>query len=164
MSKMIRGAMSAGLLLLAAGALTACSSANDAVRDAGTGEVTEAGTVDVFALTLGDCFNDDPGAGEELSSLPVTPCDTAHDNELYFEFDMPDGDFPSQEEFDAAADAQCIPAFESYVGIAYADSELDYWYLSPTADGWEQIPDRTVQCAVWDPSGKLSGSAKGTAR
>ncbi|MEV7633349.1 hypothetical protein AB0N64_13185 [Microbacterium sp. NPDC089318] len=56
----------------------------------------------------------------------------------------------------------CDPQFEGFVGIRELDSALTYAYFAPTADGWAQLDDRTVQCVLCSEDGtKLEGSAKG---
>ncbi len=101
---------------------------------------------------------------DEISDVPVVPCAEPHDNEVFYEFSMPDGDYPGDDAFDAAATEQCDPQFASFVGTDYADSVLAYSTLTPTSDGWDQVGDRVVQCAVYDPSGKTTGTLEGSAR
>jgi len=160
MGRLALGATGAATVLLALAALTACSA--PAVRDGDTGEVTQGGDIDVFTLHVGDCFSD--SAQDEVSDVPVVPCTEAHDDEVFAEFDMPDGDFPGKDAFDSAASEQCDPEFAAFVGTEYTDSDLEYFTITPTADGWDQLGDRVVQCAVYDPSGRTTGSLKGTAR
>ncbi len=159
----IRPAAAAAALLVAATGLTGCALFGPgAVRDGGTGEVTAGGQLDAFALRVGDCFND--AAGEEFEALEVVPCADPHDNELFFEFSFPDGPYPTEDEFTAATIERCDPAFAEFVGTDYDASSLDYWWITPTAAGWDEIDDRVVQCAVWDPAGRVSGSVRQSGR
>jgi len=159
MGRLTLGATSAATVILALAALSACSSG--AVRD-DNGDVTQGGDTDVFSLQVGDCFNDT--AADEVSSVPIVPCTESHDNEVFFEFSMPDGDYPSDDEFQAAATEQCDPVFASFIGVDYNDSDLDYAWMTPTSDGWSSLNDRVVQCVVYDPNGQVTGSLKGSAR
>lgn len=131
-------------------------------RDADTQEVIEAGQADVFSLKVGDCF-DDVNA-DEVTEVPAVPCGDPHDNEIYFEFTMPDGDYPGEDAVNAAADEQCAPQFDAFVGIAYADSVLDWFPFTPTEGSWTSGGDRVVQCVVWEPNTRVSGSLAGAAR
>ncbi len=131
---------------------------------AGDGSIAKAGDLDVLALQVGDCF-DSPGEVEEVSRIRAVPCDEAHDNEVFFEFDLPEGDaLPPRQVIDDEIGARCIPAFDEFVGMAYEDSELDVFTFEPTAGSWRE-GDRTIMCAVYDLSGEqLVGSARGAAR
>ncbi|MFG6503080.1 septum formation family protein [Microbacterium sp. P05] len=133
-------------------------------RDADTQEVTEGGTADVFTLRVGDCFDDTSADAKEISEVPAVPCDQPHDNEIYHEFTMPDGDFPGQEALDAAADEECAAEFDTFVGIAYADSVLDWAPFQPTEGSWTQLDDRVVQCIIYEYGVRVEGSLAGVAR
>ncbi|MFG6446520.1 septum formation family protein [Microbacterium sp. P07] len=131
-------------------------------RDAETQEVTEAGTADVFSLQVGDCM-DEPDA-EEVTEVPAVPCSEPHDDEIYYEFTMPDGEFPGEEAITAAADAECAPQFDTFVGLAYAESVLDWYPYTPTEGSWTEGGDRVVQCVIYEPNVRTVGSLEGVAR
>ena len=52
--------------------------------------------------------------------------------------------------FETYVNDNCSPAFGTYVGKPYADSELAIYWLAPTDDGW-RAGDHSVQCAVYHP-------------
>ncbi|WP_345750291.1 septum formation family protein [Microbacterium rhizophilus] len=137
-------------------------------RDEETGQVTESGDVDVFQLKIGDCLN--LGENGELSSAAVVPCTEPHTEEIFHEFEMPEGDWPGKDAIDQAADEGCYAEFESFVGKAFEDSVLDYVFLAPLEDGWNDpnVKDRLVQCVIYEPgeggAKKLTGSLEGAAR
>lgn len=160
MGRLTVGAAGAAALIALA-ALTACSSSSP-VRDDDTGEVTEGGSADVFTVHVGDCFNDT--SESEVSELPLVPCSEPHDNEVFYEFDLPDGDYPGDTAIETATTTECDPVFATFIGTAYEDSELAYSWLSPTEESWDQVGDRAVQCVVYDPSGQTTGTLKGSAR
>lgn len=118
----------------------------------------------VFDLGVGDCFNDDPTGGDAVSEVPTVDCATPHDNEIYFEFSMTDAAFPGREATTQSAAERCIEEFEGFVGLSYAQSNLDIFPITPTAESWEQ-GDRVVYCVLYalDLS-KLTGSMRGAAR
>lgn len=107
------------------------------------------GKTDVFDLKVGDCINDD--ASGEFAQINVVPCSEPHTDEVYYEFNMPGGDFPSDQAFESAFIDYCIPAFESFVGISADLTELGAWPITPTARSWDERGDRLVQCLVYDP-------------
>ncbi|MCT1477405.1 septum formation family protein, partial [Microbacterium sp. p3-SID336] len=146
--------------------LTGCGAINsilgggsgDANRDEETGQVTESANIDVFSVKLGDCMLE-TGSGM-LTDANVVPCDEPHDNEVFYEIKMDDGDF-SEDAISAASEGCIGDAFTSFVGVAYQDSALDVTTLTPSQDSWEQANDRVIQCLIVDPAGQVEGSLKG---
>lgn len=145
--------------------LTGCSTISsllgggDAPRDEETGEVTEGSNIDVFSLKVGDCMM----ASESglIEDVDVVPCAEAHDEEVYYELKMDDGEFNS-DDVDAASQ-ECIgDAFASFIGIDYDSSSLEVYPITPTQDTWDQLNDRVIQCVVYDPAGQTTGSLAGT--
>ena len=131
-------------------------------RDADTQQVTEAGSADVFNLHIGDCFDDE--SASEITDVPAVPCADAHDNEVYYLFDLPDGEYPGADAVSSGADEGCAAQFESFAGIAYESSTLDWFTITPTEETWNSLNDREVICSIYDPAGKTSGSLAGVAR
>lgn len=147
----------AGTAIALSIALTGCSAinnliggGNDAERDEETGEVTEEANIDIFSLAVGDCMPESDTSGE-ITDADVVPCSEPHTDEVFFEFDLAEGDLPSDSEIQAEVEAQCIPAFNEFVGIDYYDSALNFWWLTPTEQTWTQANDRLVQCIVYEP-------------
>jgi hypothetical protein len=163
-----RTALVGGLVVLSM-ALGGCSAlqglfGQNVTRDAQTQEVTEAGTAGVFSLHVGDCFNEQ-GSAEEISDVPAVPCADAHDNEIYYAFTIDGTDWPGDEVINTKSEEECGPKFEEFVGIAYADSTLDWWPMTPTQGSWENGNDREVLCIVYEASeAKVQGSLAGVAR
>lgn len=163
----------AALVLAGATTLGGCSllqqflPSTQPVRDAESGEITqEQENADVFSIRVGDCLNSSSVAsdGSAIDHVPVVPCDQAHEDEVYYSYDLPDGDFPGEDAILADADTECVDQFGSFIGIDYHDSALDYWPMYPTTQSWEN-GDREVLCIAWDSSGaKLTGSLRGARR
>ena len=168
----------AGTALALSIALSGCSTisnligggAGDAQRDEETGEVTEGANIDIFALKVGDCMPTSDTSGE-ITDADVVPCSETHADEVFFEFELPEGDLPTEDEITAEVEAQCIPAFSEFVGIDYYDSALDFWWLTPTEETWTTADDRLVQCVVYEPdpadpkvSLDVEGTLEGAAR
>lgn len=116
----------------------------------------------VFELAVGDCFDDTSSADTELSDVPIVDCTEPHDNEVFFTFELADGDFPGDDAILTEAESRCLPAFEDYVGRDYASSELDIFPITPTSGSWDN-GDREVICALYDLElEKLTGSMQGS--
>lgn len=137
-------------------ALSGCSAlngimggGNDAQRDEDD-NVTEEANIDVFSLKVGDCMPASDSTGE-ITDVDVVPCSEPHTDEVFFEFELADGDLPSDDEIMAEVEAECVPAFTEFVGIDYYESTLDFWWMTPTEDTWTQANDRLVQCIIYQP-------------
>ncbi|MET4583701.1 hypothetical protein ABIE21_003227 [Conyzicola nivalis] len=134
-----------------------------AERDAETQQIAEAGQQDVFTVALGDCFNNDAAAidNEEISDLPAVPCAEPHDNEVFLLFDLAGDEFPV--DVDQLADDGCFAQFETFVGMPYETSVLDYFPIQPTVETWAE-GDREVICSVFEPEVQTTGTLAGAAR
>jgi len=131
----------------------------EADRDS-SGAIVDAGSVDVFQIMVGDCFDD--VTSEQISSLPGVPCAEPHDNEAYASFDVSLPSYPEGDGMYEMAFESCLDRFETFVGRDYESSSLDIYTLYPTAEGWAQ-DDREVVCAIFDmEENKLVGSMRGS--
>ena len=130
--------------------------------DSSTGEEIEQTDTDVFTLAVGDCMNDT--SSTEVTEVPIVDCADAHDFEVYYDFQLDGTDYPGDEAVDTDANAGCLEAFDSFVGISYDESKYDYTYFTPTEGSWTDGDDRLVSCLIGDANGKLTGSLKGVAQ
>jgi hypothetical protein len=120
-------------------------------------------TQDVFALGVGDCVTDSSLEGE-VSEVSVIDCGQPHTSEVYHSYMIPDATLPDDAGMQTILEDQCLPAFESFVGLAYPDSVLDISYLAPTQDSWDNAGDRELLCLIYDPGGDVTGSLAGANR
>ena len=133
------------LIVLAVGYFTT------ARRDS-QGLITDAGTVSVEDLRVGDCFVLATDA-DEISQVDAKPCNEPHDYEIFHVATWSrDGAYPSDDEWFTFIIDSCDPAFETYVGRSYMSSELEIIPLTPTEQGWDE-GDRVLQCALLNPTG-----------
>ena len=82
--------------------------------------------------------------------MTAGPCTASHEFEMFFVGTMPAGEFPAETVFETYVNDNCGPAFGTYVGKPYSDSELSMYWLAPTEEGWRG-GDHSVQCAVYHP-------------
>ena len=135
-----------------------------AARRDETGSITDAGTVSVEELQVGDCFVPATDA-DEISEVDAKPCGEAHEYEIYHvtTWDR-DGAYPSDDDWFTFIVDSCDPAFEAYVGLEYMASVLEVIPLTPTEEGWAD-GDRVLQCALVDPTNaSLTSSQRGANR
>jgi putative regulator of septum formation len=127
-----------------------------------SGEIDKAGDLKATDLRVGDCFDLKDANVDAIDDVRAVPCTTQHTYELFFAGRMPDGDYPSDDAFDAWTTTNCAPAFTTYVGRPYEQSTLEVYFLVPSKDSWGS-GDRTVQCALYPqnnahPTTSLKGS------
>lgn len=154
-----RRVIEAGFAIAAVTTLAACGE-DEPTRDADN-KITESGEAAADTLELGDCVNEPDG--NEFDSVAAVPCDESHDLEIYHTYDLDEGDFPGDEVIGAEAETTCGQEFETFAGIAYQDSTLDYYNFQPTSQSWA-MGDREVQCVILDSEGPVEGSLEGAAR
>ena len=150
------GAVVLGLLvILALGVLLG----DDGSDIAATVSAPAPAELSVFDLDIGDCF-DDPSSFDEVQAVAAMSCALPHDNEVFANLTVPSGSFPGLQEMREIADEICLPHFDAYVGLAWAESILDYGWLYPTAASWRD-GDRIVTCFLFDGDlDKLTGSMR----
>lgn len=151
------------VLFVAGGALVGWLGSADRDSD---GVIIGAGVLEVDDLAVGDCFDDEEGLSPDgeaalISSIPAVPCEQPHDNEVFHVFTAQGGEvLPLPDQLAQQIGAECLPAFDAYVGTPYEDSELDFFTIEPTEDGW-RAGDRDITCALYDLDlVPLEGSAR----
>ncbi|HEY9412677.1 MAG TPA: septum formation family protein [Jiangellaceae bacterium] len=164
LTRMTIGALAVGAAL----ALSACSQVGDLVDGDGgdepsrdpSGQVTESEpAADVFSVKVGDCIGAF-GDGEQVSEIPVVPCTEPHDQEVYAAVQVPDAaEYPGDAAVEDQAKTDCSAEFQTFVGLAYDDSELYVNFLTPTADSWAQ-GDREILCTIYEEGAQTTGTLK----
>jgi hypothetical protein len=130
----------------ATGALTLVSAAGFGLILPALVETLEQGPANGVQLAVGDCFNQE--------NYEVVSCDVPHYAEAYRVADHPDQTFyPGEAGLVDWAEPFCYQHFESYTGVAYQDSNLEFGYLYPTEGSWN-AGDREVICFVFNLSGE----------
>ena len=132
------------------------------------GAIVEAGDLEVIELRAGDCFDLPAGTedDQEVMEVEAIPCNEVHENEVYVVTNyVPGGSsYPGELAIWDFADQFCLTAFDTYVGLAYEDSVLDFGYFYPNREGWED-GDHEITCVLYDFGGAmLTGSMRGAAR
>ncbi len=162
----LRMLVATAVVAVAASTLAGCSVLEgifpaQAQRDPETQQIEESGQQDVFSVAVGDCFNNETAASEEIADIPAVPCDQPHDNEVFYLFDLTGDTFPI--DMDDQTFNGCGAQFDAFVGLAYDASVLDYFPIQPTQATWDQ-GDREVICSIFEPDVQSTGSLAGAAR
>ena len=149
-------------ILIASGLIVIVNLGCSPAERSESGEIESAGSVDAFALRVGDCYDDQMFSSDgfsEVSDVPGVPCSVAHDNEVYATFDLSGSEFPGDDEVVELADEGCLDRFEGAIGATYEESVLLITTLYPTRASWTQAEDREVICGAYHMElEKLTGS------
>lgn len=116
-------------------------------------------------LEVGDCIPFvEYESDDAISQVPVVSCDRPHTDEVYFIYQVEDGEFPGDDALYNAAWDRCHDEFESFVGVPYEESVLDFYNYTPTKSSWMRAADRTVHCIAFSYDENVTGSLQGTGR
>jgi hypothetical protein len=99
--------------------------------------------------------------------LHTQDCAVAHEGEVYLVGELNNvgsGPYPGTADVQETVGRLCASAFESYIGVAYNDSDLDFTFVYPAKSNWNR-GDGGYVCIVVDPTGgALTGSVAGSKR
>lgn len=135
-----------------------------AVRRDDAGQIVDAGDLQASDLQAGDCFDLKDPTEEEIEDVEAKPCTEVHEFEMYFVGSLPGTEYPDEATFAGFFEEQCLPPFAEFVGVSYEESQLDVYWLTPTAEAWA-AGGRQLQCAVFHPTNdELTESMQGSGR
>jgi hypothetical protein len=142
-----RAGLLAAPLGIAALVLAACATTAHPTHTPAATPTPTGGKASAFAIKVGDCLDDADVQGA-TTTAPIVPCTGPHDSEAYGRFLLTDTEYPGEEKVKSEAAAGCSGTlFANFVGIASADSTLQFSYYFPTADSWAS-GDREVMCTI----------------
>jgi len=160
MMSAVRSLLAGSRMAVVAVLIAACGSVGDVA-----GAASEPDTTSVFSLDVGVCF-DEPADRDDglIVEVTVIDCEMPHHSEVFARFDVTvstDDQYPGLDALRDEAAERCGRAFEEFVGVAYAQSELLARFIVPTEDSWN-VEDRVVACYVFLPDGQpLTGTVRG---
>jgi Domain of unknown function (DUF4190)/Septum formation len=121
-----------------------------------TASLADGDDVKVQQLAPGQCLN---GLQESsaIRDLPVVPCTQPHEGEVFAVFNLPDGDFPGDQQVAKLAEDGCVDRVETHAKKAADDPNLEIYFLHPTQTSW-RLGDQGVTCVAMSSTGKVTGS------
>lgn len=128
-----------------------------------SGQVTADADAGALTLKVGDCISDMDGLSGEVGTVPVTPCETPHQGEVFAEKLLTESELP--EDVATQAEEFCIGEVVGFLGGEPTGdlAELEVVYLAPTTQTWV-LGDRAIQCVIYSTDGGLTGSLRDSAR
>jgi hypothetical protein len=128
-----------------------------AIRSPTTGQITHSGSLSVFSLAVGDCFNIPVGA-TSVASVTAVPCNHAHSAQIYAEFNLTGSDqsYPGTAVVARLASSAC-KARTGSLDKSKVTNSMTLRFLFPEADSWLN-GNRTVACMITNPTANLTSS------
>ncbi len=114
------------------------------------GNVEAGGTLSVFDLQTGDCFDISDESATEFSEVNAVPCTDPHPYQAFQVTDHETATAPTDAELTTIFETICLPVFETFVGLPYADSALFANLISPSESSFED-GDREYVCYLYEP-------------
>lgn len=111
----------------------------------------------LIELAVGDCVDQAKLEDSNVASEPLVACDQPHDLEVYATLTLEDGAYPAVESLISFGTKQCAEEFTTFIGLDFGISALDFQYYYPTESSWAN-GDRGLDCVVFDPTQKTTGS------
>lgn len=151
---MMVAAVAVGVFVLIAFGASLALRAGDEPEAPAVPTPTSGTVVGAQSLEIGDCLI--LPSEQTFDDVRTLPCTEPHDAEVFFVGDHPDGDFPSDEAFEAFVDEVCLPTFAAYTGSDFYEQEvLDVGWFTPTSGAWDG-GDREVVCHLTPADGSQS--------
>jgi hypothetical protein len=148
----LSGAWVTGLVafIAAAGLLSAHRSAS--------GQITRGGTVSIFSLRVGDCFQN-PSGNTQLSVRSVTavPCATPHNAQTFAAFPATGSGYPGNAALVRQASQGCQARVAGNLDQSRVSSTMTLRFLFPEQQSWAD-GHRTITCLVEDSRTDLTSS------
>ena len=120
-------------------------------------------------VIAGQCLDDVPDPQQQTYAVLVIPCEDPHTYEVYAQakLDLPDtgaaAPYPGALAVANGAEAQCVGAFNEFMGVKWEVSDYDIQTWWPSEQSWATKKDRTILCAVYRVTGgKTKGSVRGS--
>ena len=118
----------------------------------------------VYVPTVGHCF--DTRTGEKTPTIYLDlNCDLPHRSEVFAIANYSGKDWPGVPTLESLAKSACPASWEAYVAKPYETSMYELNYLLPQESAWGNGIRHVIGCLIEPPgSGRIAGSARGTAR
>jgi hypothetical protein len=156
----IAGLALSGAWVLGLAALIAIGIAFQPPQSTSTGQITGRGSVDVFSLRVGDCFQN-PSASDALlgvTYVTAVPCTKPHNAQVFAEFHTTGGaDYPGNASLTRQSDVGCRARIGGNLEQPKVTDTMGLHYLFPQAQAWAD-GHRTITCLIVDSTPDLTSS------
>jgi len=128
-----------------------------ATRSPSTGKITHGGSLSVFSLAVGDCFNT-PTDSQDVATVTAEPCNQPHSAQVYAKFKLTGSDFsyPGTTTAKGLASKGCGARIGS-IDRSKTTSAMTVRFLFPDQTAW-LAGQRTVSCIIFNPTATVTHS------
>jgi Domain of unknown function (DUF4190)/Septum formation len=160
----IAGLVLSGLWLagVIAGVIGAAASNNGGTASGGSsapasGSQHSSGSISVFSLASGDCFDNPPGT-TSVQNVTAISCTSPHSAQVFAEFNLTGSNFsyPGQSKVESLAQDGCNARLNALDKSELTNS-MTIHFLFPQEDAWIS-GQRTVNCLIVNPTPTLTKS------
>jgi hypothetical protein len=140
-------------------AVVAIDAAGAAHRSATTGQITGNGSVGVFLLRVGDCFQN-PSASQAsagVTEVPAVPCTIPHNAQVFAQLQATGTSYPGHDALLGQATSGCRAQVAGSLDKSKITSTMGLHFLVPLAQSWAD-GRRTITCLVVDSTPDLTSS------
>ncbi len=117
----------------------------------------------IVELSVGDCLDQTNLEDGINASDPIVECASEHDLEVFASLTFDGTAYPSVEDLVSFGSKGCSVEFKNFVGLDFGISALDFKFYYPTESSWSN-GDRGVDCVVFDPTQRTTGTLADAAR
>lgn len=118
------------------------------------------------SIDVGDCIDSLPPEGTVVvDDLDTIDCAVPHEAQVIAMGNLNPGSdpFPGDTAVAVLVEERCLDAFRTFVGMEYAQSVLEVFYVQPSELGWK-IVDGEYTCMVYEPGKAITGTLAGANR
>jgi hypothetical protein len=119
------------------------------------GQISKGGSLSVFSLKVGDCF-DAPSSQTDITSVTAVPCGQAHNAQVYAQFKVSGSDSSYPGNLRQVSRQGCN-ARQGNIDQSKVTGSMFITFLFPEQSSWVN-GNRTVNCVIDDPAKDLTSS------
>jgi hypothetical protein len=129
--------------------------ASGGAHRSGSGHISKRGSLNIFALHLGDCLNN-PNV-QSVSSVAAVPCTQPHNAQVFAQFDATGSGYPGATALTRQSTNSCNSRVNGNLDRSKITGTMSIRFIFPLAGSWA-LGHRIVSCLIVDPAPDLTSS------
>jgi len=140
-------------------AVVAINAAGAAHRSASSGQITSKGSLSVFSLHVGDCFQNPTAgqAGAGVTEVSAVPCTIAHNAQVFAQLPVTGSSYPGKGALLGQATSGCRAHVAAGLDASKITSTMTLHFIFPLPQSWSD-GHRTITCLIVDSTADLTSS------
>jgi hypothetical protein len=124
------------------------------------GHAGHPGSVSVFSIPIGTCFDNPSGNTLGINSVTAIACTQAHNAQVFAEFDTTGGSFPGTTGLERRANSGCNARISGNVDQSKITSTMTLHFIFPRQAAWDS-GRRRISCLIVDSRNMTSSILAG---